>query len=49
MPIRLRGWLLWPQENFTSQPLVKKVKIKIVIFWLTCIFAKNIELPMNEK
>ena len=34
MPIRLRGWLLWPQESFTSKPLRKMVQIKIVIFWL---------------
>ena len=34
MPIRLRGWLLWPQESYTSKPLRKMVQIKIVIFWL---------------
>ena len=49
MPIRRRGWLLWPQESFTSQPLRKMVQIKIVIFWLKGIFAKNNELPINEN
>ena len=48
MPIRRRGWLLWPQESFTSQPLRKMVQIKIVIFRLTGIFAKKKQWTSNK-